>query len=189
MRNLCASREGYGRRSPGLLRRPALILIHYALLAHCAYAAETVTIELSGEILPRCEVSSLENTVDLGLLNMAGEREIHFDFHCNESFSYKLSSHHGGLKHSAAAQSDAAGFSSLLPYTIDINIPTDDGAIIDRCESIHLKAGSQGCGMQTSGGSTAIGKTATLVIRWHPDATPVAGIYQDVLRLTLEPDL
>ena len=175
-------------RAQKLIRRPVVALIQYAFLAHCAYAADSVTIQLSGEISPRCEINNLAAVVDLGTLNSGGEQILQFDVHCNDSFSYQLTSRHGGLRHSDTA-ADNPAFLSLLPYSIDIAIPTDNGAITEQCESAQIRAGSQGCGVKASEGSAATNKTGSLVIRWDSTTTPIAGTYRDVLSLTLQPVL
>jgi spore coat protein U-like protein len=176
-------------RAQKLIRRPVIALVQYALLAHGAYAADSVTIQLSGEISPRCELSSPATVVELGSLNAGGEREFQFDLHCNDTFAYQLTSRHGGLSHSDAAMTANAPFVSLLPYTVDITIPSDDGAMVEQCESGQLQAGVQGCGAKASGGSAATNKTGSLIIRWDSGSTPIAGTYRDVLSLTLQPVL
>jgi hypothetical protein len=177
-------------RAQKLICKPVIALLQYALLAHGAYAADSVTIQLSGEISPRCAISSPTTVADLGTLDGGGgEREIQFELHCNDAFAYQLTSLNGGLKHSDAAGTANAPFVSLLPYTIDITIPSDDGAMVEQCESGQLQADVLGCGAKASGGNAATNKTGSLIIRWNPASTPIAGTYQDVLHLTVHPDL
>jgi hypothetical protein len=189
MLNSYAKRAFPRSRTQKLIRRPVIALLQYALLAHGAYAADTVAIRLFGEISPRCELSSLATAVELGTLGGGGEREIQFGIHCNDAFAYQLTSRHGGLSHSDAAATANAPFVSLVPYTVDITIPSDNGAMEEQCDSGQLQAGVQGCGAKASGGSAATNKTGSLVIRWDSSSTPIAGVYQDVLRLTLLPAL
>jgi hypothetical protein len=176
-------------RAQKLIRRPVVALLQYAMLVHGAYAADHVTIRLSGEIAPRCEISSPATVADLGRLDSGGEHIFQFELHCNDAFAYQLTSRHGGLKHSDGAATATGPFVSLLPYTVDITIPSDDGAMVEQCGSGQLQAGVQGCGAKASQGSAATNKTGSLVIRWDSSSAPIAGVYRDVLSLTLLPAL
>ena len=158
------------------------------LLWGSASANDQVTIEITGMIEVECGISDMPPTVNLGDLTAVGSRTIPFRVHCNTPFAYSLQSREGGLRH-ASAQHAGAGFLLLLPYSVDIRIPTNAGTIVNQCASQSLAADAPGCTFSNSGNGVAIQQNSSLTISWSISGKPVAGSYMDVLTLEMRPQL
>lgn len=149
-------------------------------------AGDAVSIELQGEIEPVCRLTGLSTTIDLGNIANSGSRQIPLGVDCNTPFSYTVQSLAGGLKASALGSS-APGFVSLLPYLLQISIPTDAGPVTGQCQSTELTAENPQCTYQGSSTGIAIRQTGTLTLTWATPDELIAGTYSDVLTLTVQP--
>lgn len=151
-----------------------------------ANAADAVSIELQGEIEPVCRLTSLSTTIDLGDIGNSGSRQIPLGVDCNTPFSYTVQSFAGGLKASALGSS-APGFISLLPYLVEISVPTDAGLVTGQCQSTALTAENPSCTYQGSSTGIAIRQTGILSLTWATQDELIAGTYSDILTLTVRP--
>lgn len=149
-------------------------------------AGDAVSIELQGEVPAMCRLTSESATVDLGILANSGSRQISVDVDCNTPFSYVVRSLAGGLKVSDSG-APPPGFASLIPYLVQLSIPTDAGVASGECESSELIGDNPACTYVSSPTGIAIAQTGTLTLTWATQNELVAGTYSDVLTLTVQP--
>ncbi len=150
-----------------------------------AVAEDSVSIELVGEIEARCRLLQLPATLDLGRLTKSGVQLVPFQIDCNSPFAYEVRSREGGLKSENAVV--AAGFAAIIPYTLELRVPTDGGFILDQCNSATLAIALPACGHGNSGSAVAIEQTASLMISWSTSEELVAGVYADVVTVNVSP--
>jgi hypothetical protein len=148
-------------------------------------AGDKVTIEVSGVIETECAVSGLQSHANLGQLSASGTQMFPFQINCNTPFGYELKSSQGGLRHTSA-RGAGVGFTTLIPYTAEVKIPTDTGLISDQCGS-QIMALSDGCAWSNSGNGISINETGSITIAWSVNGHPVAGSYSDLLTLNVFP--
>ncbi len=149
-------------------------------------AGDAVSIELQGEVPTMCRLTSPSAAVDLGVLVNSGSRQIPFDVDCNTPFSYGARSLAGGLRVPDLG-APPPGFASLIPYLLQLSIPTDAGVVTGQCESSELNGDNPACTYESSPTGIAIGQTGTLTLTWATQDELVAGTYTDVLTLTVQP--
>jgi hypothetical protein len=169
----------------------ALFLAMPPFAGQVAADGNRVSIELQGQIAPKCGLSGADGRLDFGSLGAAGarqERALAFTVNCNTPFIYAMSSTNGEMR----GQSGTAGAAGLLgrfPYQVELTIPTDDGGTLRKsCDSTQLAGASgQGAGCEAeSGETTSMGKTAALTVSWDPVGGPLlAGQYADDLRISV----
>jgi hypothetical protein len=151
-------------------------------------ASDVVTIELSGEIEPKCGLSALPAALGLGQISSSGSQEVPFRVDCNTPFEYVVASREGALKNNDFS-GNAAGFTNRLPYLLEIRVQIDGGVLVSRCDSADLTGSSPACGNANSGSATAIDQAASLAISWAAGAELSAGTYSDTVTLTFRPRL
>ena len=166
-------------------RRGVLIGLLSILTNHQAHGSEDVSIELSGNIEARCRLTSFPTSAELGEVLQSGIHQIPFQIDCNTPFSFEVRSREGALKGQAAVT--APGFTTLIPYTLELKIPTDEGLIVSQCASSTLAAATPSCGRGTSGSAIAIERTGSLTLSWSIADVPVAGAYADVVTVNVGP--
>jgi hypothetical protein len=171
---------------------------HVLWLAACSFVAlavspvsevraeDLVTIELVGEIDPKCRLSALPAGIELGQISASGTQTMSFQIDCNTPFEYGISSRDGALKNGEGPQ-PGMGFANQIPYMLEIRIPTDEALILEQCDSESLSGATPSCGQGNSGSATAINQTASLMISWAVTSELVAGIYSDIVTLTFRP--
>ena len=160
------------------------VLIAAALLFRRA-DAQDVTINLAGQIPTSCRLSGLANTITLGAVSAPGSTSLPFQVRCNTPFTFAVTSSAGALKTDAATPSP--GFTAAIPYTVELNIPTNIGAIAGSCTSAALKQGGTGCSFPSSGQGVALAGDASLLLSWQTNAVALAGAYTDTLTLSVGP--
>jgi hypothetical protein len=151
-------------------------------------AEDLVTIEVVGEIEPKCRLNAFPAGIELGQFSASGTQFVSFQIDCNTPFEYSIRSRDGALT-TLGSPVQSMGFVNQIPYMLEARIPTDGDSILDRCGSAGLSGVSPSCGNGNSGNATAIDQTASLIISWAIDAELVAGSYTDVLTLTFGPRL
>jgi hypothetical protein len=183
-------RHKNSRSSRRLLWLPAcsIVALTTPLPATQTRAEDLVTIEVVGEIDPKCRLNALPVGIELGQISKSGTQLIPFQINCNAPFEYSVRSRDGALKHLDVIEA-SIGLVAQIPYKLDVRIPTDEGLILDQCDSSNLSGSSPSCGHGNSGSSTAIDQTASLTLSWNVSAELVAGTYSDVLTLTFRPRL
>jgi hypothetical protein len=144
-----------------------------------------VDVHLKGSVRPTCEVagrrSSVTTPVNVGNVNTPGSTAIDYPVNCNAPFAYEISSRYGGLQRRRLIN----GERPKRIYNVNVNIPTDIGAINDTCASDTIKAGSVTCALSDSGDGVALDQQAHLTVSW--DGTPQlpGGKYTDRLTFTV----
>jgi hypothetical protein len=181
--------EGIGAfRSRAVFRHArhcALIALLSILTDNKARAGDDVSIELSGNIEARCRLTSFPASAELGEVRQSGTHQIPFQIDCNTPFNFEVRSREGALKGQGAVT--APGFASIIPYTLELKIPTDEGLIVSQCASSTLAAATPSCGSGTSGFAIAIEQIGSLTMSWSIADTPVAGSYTDVVIVSVGP--
>ena len=166
-------------------RRGVLIGLLSILASFKAHASDDVSIELSGNIEARCRLTSFPASAELGEVLQNGIHQIPFQIDCNTPFNFEVRSREGGLKGQGAVT--APGFASIIPYTLELKIPTDEGLIVSQCASSTLAAATPSCGSGTSGFAIAIEQTGSLTMSWSIADIPVAGAYTDIVIVSVGP--
>jgi hypothetical protein len=147
-------------------------------------AANSVKIEVTGDISPSCTSSITTATFAAADITKAGSSKLSFTVDCNAPFQYSLQSDNGALRVSglpASAQSSR----SETPYDVHVRIPlTLGGAIDDTCASGTLKQGAVSCHFSDSGRKIAVNQLAEMQISWSsPQGQLMAGQYTDRLSI------
>ena len=163
-----------------------------AFVAGCAaqpsQSSDLVSIGLEGEIEAECQLDFTNSTANLGQIGASGLKVIPFTLNCNTPFAYHVHSRERGLKHSGQSTQQPS-FADLLPYTLDLRIPTDAGIISERCISGSLGGTVTDCANGASGGGIAINQNGSVTISWSTQSELLAGVYSDVLTFTVRPQL
>lgn len=147
-------------------------------------ALEQVHIALVGEIERRCTLYGAAATVDLGDVRTSGHRDLALRVSCNTPFQYSLRSSHGGLRHTGGV-ARIGKFTELLPYQVDVSVPTDIGHAAFTCASDEMTDGLGQCAAGDSGLGIALGKTAALTLSWQSPPFPMlAGRFEDALTIS-----
>lgn len=150
-----------------------------------------VSIELQGQIAPKCGLSGAAGQLDLGSLGKAGgrqERALAFTVNCNTPFTYAMSSASGEMR-GQNGPAGGTGLTDRFRYQVLLTIPTDDGRTLRKsCDSAQLAdASGQAAGCEAdSGETTSMGKIAALTVSWDPAGGPLlAGHYSGDLRISV----
>lgn len=151
-----------------------------------SHAGDLVTIEVTGEIEPKCRISAFANAIEFGQISASGTQAATFHVDCNSPFEYRLRSRNGALQN-LEHQEHSAGFANRIPYSLEFRLPTDGGLILERCDSATLSDASPSCGGGNSGGGIAISQTASIAVSWVAPSHLVAGTYSDFITLTFCP--
>lgn len=145
------------------------------LTATTAVAWDQVQIALIGEIERTCSVSGGLDAVDLGDVTRGSRRDLSLGVSCNTPFQYTLVSANGGLRHNGGLKR-IGGFTDLLPYRVNVLVPTDTGSAAFSCASDQMTVQAGRCApAQTRGGNRSrsdrgalldLASPATAVARW-----------------------
>lgn len=165
-------------------------------------SAQTVTLDVQGEITPSCALSGLSSTVSGLDFTSADSTTLDFTVDCNSPFAYALESTNQGFSIQGGPTIIGGGFATTLPYNVTSSFTTDNGTFGDTLTSTDLTAANAapcigatfdeaGCTttFQNSGTDVAAdpsGNNASLQVSWGNSAEPLlAGTYQDTLTLTV----
>ena len=176
---------GWSRAAQQCVGTCALAILVASACHSNACADDAVSIEIVGDIAARCRLSALPATVDMGSLAKTGTQFIPFQVDCNAPFGFDVRSRDGGLKGEFVGT--ASGFTNIIPYTLEVRIPTDGGLIFEQCGSAALGSTTPSCGHGDSGNAVAIDETASLFVAWETSEEIVAGTYVDVLTVSVFP--
>lgn len=158
-----------------------------AIAASPALALDQVHIALVGEIKRRCALYGVGATVDLGDIRTSGHRDLALRVSCNTPFQVDVHSANGGLRH-AGGVTRIGQFTDLLPYWVDVTVPTDTGHAVFACASDAMANGAAGCAPADSGRGIALGQTAALTLSWQSPPLPmIAGRFEDALTISFSP--
>jgi hypothetical protein len=157
------------------------------VLCLCGKASgQSVTIVLEGEIPTSCRMDTPVTRLLLGDLPQVGRATITFRVRCNTPFVFAMLSQSGGLAADNAGPA-AAGFTSIVPYSASVQIPTTAGSMTGSCTSAALKAEKNDCVLFSSQGGIALAGEAALTISWRQDFPTISGVYADQLTLSVRP--
>lgn len=156
----------------------AMVLGSAASIAH-----DQVQIALVGEIEKMCALSGRTANIDLGNVMTQSRRDLTLRVSCNTPFVYSLSSANGGLRH--AGQTSRIGtFVDVLPYRVQVSVPTDAGTAAFSCDSIDMQPGTMRCSPADSGGGISLGQSVALSLTWQQPKSPLlAGRFEDSLTI------
>lgn len=161
----------------------------FLLSGHPATASDQVQIALIGEIETTCSLSGSLAAVDLGDVTATSRRDFTLGVSCNTPFQYTLVSANGGLRH-AGNISRIGLFTDLLPYRVDVSVPTDAGGAAFACDSASMTEGAGRCPPADSGSGIALDQTAALSLSWQPPQVPMlAGRFEDALTISFSAKL
>lgn len=162
---------------------------------------DTLTVDLSAAIAQRCGIApSGSSSLSGASLDRAESHAFDFAIDCNTPFAIGVRSSSGGLSLAASGTLDTAGdgFSTLKPYSVALELQTDNGPMSGgKCGSAALTAAgscafygaSSGEGLG-SGQRTAIRRTGSMTIAWsagEDEARRAAGTYRDTLTIIVGP--
>jgi hypothetical protein len=183
--NLCTSRQESA--SLALCVAGLAALLTYSA---SAWAGDTVTVKLRGEVPAHCSVHGIDagvaslRTVSLEDITKQGHADYLFRVTCNAPFEYSLEAKHGALTNMNASPS---GFANTVPYGVQVNIPNDERAISDRCPGEALREGNVRCHFSNSGNGIAFNGQASVSMSWNPSGLPLTGQYIDTLTFNIGP--
>ncbi len=166
--------------------RPHTVWPSACALVFCgtAFAADQVQIALVGEIERTCSVNGGLAAVDLGDVTAISRRDLTLGVTCNTPFQYTLVSANGGLRHTGTF-SRIGAFADLLPYRVDVDVPTDTGRALFACDSASMAESTHRCAPADSGDGIALGRTAALSLSWQlPPLPMIAGRFEDALTIS-----
>lgn len=159
-----------------------------ALAPSQALAGSVLTVTAKGTIPTSCSVASAGNFANVADFTQSGQRTASVTVSCNQGFTITAKSAKGAIKTAATLPAGPA-YSNTLPYTFKLDVALDSGSVsIPSCASATM-AGA-GCSV-SSGGISAIGRTAGLTVNWiSPLPTAprlIAGSYGDTISLSIAP--
>jgi hypothetical protein len=161
------------------------VLLSVAVVPNRAEPQE-VTIDLTGEIPASCQLTSVQTDTSLGAITEQGTASIPFQVRCNTPFAFSVTSRSGALKIEHAMTSPP-GFTATIPYSIVSRVLTNLGPITGTCASTALKVGAVTCAFPNSGQGVALSGDSSLTLSWQVSQIPLAGIFSDVLTLSVGP--
>jgi hypothetical protein len=147
-------------------------------------SAQSVTIELEGQIPVSCGIEALASQITLGDISRPGSKIVPFRVRCNTPFTFQLFSQNNALQ-TTWTGAVSTGFTNRVPYTVALQIPTNVGAVIGSCPSWGLRQASSTCAYPNSGEGIALSGDALLTISWASHKEPLAGSYNDVMMVVV----
>lgn len=151
-----------------------------AALPGAAQASDaTATLEIEGEISPRCAISMGESQVSVVLTEAGGSRAIPFSVDCNQPLAVELRSLNGGLAHVSHARGDIyPGFTGFIPYQAAFSLAVNGAAtVVVGSEAMRNAAGG-------ATGVTPHQATGTLALTWPASGQSLlGGTYSDVIEI------
>ena len=183
---------------PPSLAASLLCVLAVSIPSAVAAQSETVTVEVSAEIAPRCGFADAGpgETSAPGDLEQAARLSFGIKLDCNTPFSLGVVATNGALVNQDASPDDS-GFAFAKTYYLSIGMETDRGITAsERCVSTQIVAGGtcsfastiSGEGL-SSGQGIAIDRDATFEVEW-PDQRELTnrlapGRYRDTLILVV----
>lgn len=163
-------------------------------------ASTSLSIPVTAKVNTRCGFQEVINkNVDAGFIDETNWSDsVSFVPECTTRWRIAISSANGGLLTSGAA-SPADGYLNKAPYTVALNIKTDEGDVNRSCAAadLHSTAGSacdfKGTASMTEGLRVARSYQLTpssITVSAPKYAGPgvlISGTYQDTLTITVSP--
>ena len=153
-------------------------LLALVAVAPAQAADATATLEIVGEISPRCSISLREVTIGRVLNDGPGGEHVDFAVDCNQRLTVNMRSLYGGLQHEAHDRLGVSpGFISFLPYTASFEVaaPGASPVVFRSEEMIGGATGSIGVAPYKAQGR--------LNVNWTPEAHLIGGAYSDVIEI------
>ncbi|MBX7483437.1 hypothetical protein [Qipengyuania qiaonensis] len=195
-RLLCQTRAFALRPTSAMLS--LVFAVVFAIAAPAFAQSETVTVDISAEIAPRCGFTGSGPAAASapGDLENAAQLRFGLTLDCNTPFSLGVMATNGELLNQDAMP-DGSGFAFAKTYYLTVGIDTDRGfKTSERCASSEIVAGGpcsfastiSGEGL-SSGDGIAIDHDAILEVQW-PDQRELSrrlapGRYRDTLILVV----
>jgi hypothetical protein len=150
-----------------------------------AGALDRVHIALVGDIEQKCGLSGSTASVQLGDVTTHNHRDLTLGLSCNTPFQYTVQSANGGLRH-AGPVNRIGPFIDLLPYRVNVVVPTDRGNAVFSCDSDGMTKAARRCAPADSGDGIAVSETVSLSLSWQSPRLPMlAGRFEDALTISL----
>lgn len=164
------------------------------LLPATQAAAQSISITATGTVPGSCSIA-VASPFGNADLSAAGSVQATATVDCNTGFKLHATSSNGALVTATAVPANSV-FVDRLGYGLTFSLTTDGNTNLSAsCTSAHLGAGQSGCALSpgndaglSSGGRTAINRTASLGVSWAPPALParlVAGSYSDTITFSI----
>lgn len=160
-------------------------------LSSVAFAAKKITVKLEGDIATECGIgsavgaSAFGTSIILDDISKSSRQTFDFVVNCNAPFEYRLEAQYGALKH-VGERGAPSGFTTAVPYDVAVYIPTNNGAINDRCSGENIRASHANCQFSNSGDAIALGSQGSFTVEVRPgDGAPLAGEYFDKVTITV----
>lgn len=153
---------------------------------NAAHAEDNNKVEfhLKGWVAAKCTVNggqTVTTPVTVGNVNVSASTFTEYPINCNAPFRYTISSMNGGLQRT----SEINGSTPKRLYNVNVNIPTDLGAINDNCASNTIRNNTITCPINDSGDGVALDQKAKLTVSWQATPAVPAGTYSDKLTFTV----
>ena len=157
-----------------------------ALAPAPALAGTVLTVTAKGTIPSSCSIASAGDFTNVSDFTQSGQRTTSATVNCNQGFTITAKSAKGAITTAASLPAGSA-YTNTLPYTLKLDVPLDSGSVsIPSCASATMVGA--GCSV-SSGGTSAMGKTAALTVSWTSPSMPrlIAGSYSDTITLSIAP--
>jgi len=153
----------------------------YAANAHSVNGAhQSLQLNISGQISPKCGLSFPDNEADVVLTERAGTTSLPFAVSCNQRMNVQLRSLNGGLQHTEVGRAPRFnGFANFVPYTLTFSIDSE-GARDVSADSREMTSPVQG-----TVGQIPFESNGSLTLAWATTPPLLGGQYRDVIEIRI----
>jgi hypothetical protein len=146
-----------------------------------AFAADaTATLEIVGQISPKCSINLQDNNISETLTDHPGSESVALSVDCNQRLVVNMHSLNGGFLHESGKKSSGSpDFISLLPYTATFQVDASGASPVSfRSEEMAAGGGANG-----SIGVAPYKAKGALKLSWAPEKPLIGGAYNDVIEI------
>jgi hypothetical protein len=162
------------RYVPGIAAVVALV----GCAAPAAASSAVATLEILGQVSPRCSIDVQDDTIDRVLTDGPGSESVPFSVDCNQPLVVNMQSLNGGFLHESGRRlSGSPGFITFLPYTTTLTVDAAGAAPVT-FQSEQMVAGATG-----SIGVTPFKAKGELRLSWSPQSPLIGGAYRDIIEI------
>jgi spore coat protein U-like protein len=148
--------------------------------------AQPATLDLRGQISPKCELLSAPaaNVGSSANFTRPGRSEMSFQIVCNTEMVAHIESSHGGFLNQPARNAGLTGGQDLLDYRIGVAL--EGRALLGSVRASELKR-TPGLGELEAGRLVAEDAELRVSLEWDGSERLYAGSYADTLTVTVRP--